>query len=143
MAIQRFLLQPELQNNRTMLQNMTIVPTSVIMNLCWHNPSHPTDNISWSHLEIKNSFFKKMPNSDHIAQTLPCFRPTWSKAIPSFKPTRLENHTLCGRTYRLLPHPTLLGLISYSAKGLGTNLRPFTVFISHKIVVGRVCSSLY
>ena len=27
MAIQRFSLQPELQNNRTMLQNMTIVPT--------------------------------------------------------------------------------------------------------------------
>ena len=74
----------------------------------------------------KIAFFQnKKPKLDDVAQTFPYFRPKWSKFIPYFKQTRLENHSLCGRTYRLLPHPTLLGLISYSAKGLGTNIHCF------------------
>ena len=47
------------------------------------------------------------------------------KVYPLFQTNTARNHTLCGRTYRLLPHPTLLGLISYSAKGLGTNIHYF------------------
>ena len=42
---------------------------------------------------------KTYPIQDQSAQTIPFFRPQWSKLIPFFRQKRLKNHTLWSGTY--------------------------------------------
>ena len=42
--------------------------------------------------EVANSCKKTYPIQDYKAQTIPCFRPKWSKLIPYFKPKRLKKN---------------------------------------------------
>ena len=49
--------------------------------------------------EVANSSKKHYPIQDSSAQTIPYFRPKWSKLIPYFRPKRLKKHALWHPTY--------------------------------------------